>query len=89
MKFNPDNIKNTKFVDDRYDYTDFPVTDENFNEHATYECERGHNLGYVEAKPMLLRDSAVYDPRDGRFSLSGVVVYVCMLCENPVSEAEE
>lgn len=84
MRFDPDNIKETKFVDERYDYTDFPITDENFQDGCLYECDYGH----TGAKPMLLKDSSMYDPRDGRFKIEGVVVYACRVCEQPVSDSD-
>lgn len=65
---------------DRYDYTDFPITAENYQESVEYSCENSH----VGAKPAMLVDTVIYNPANGRFKTGGGLVYVCPRCLKPV-----
>ncbi len=83
MIFDLDNITTTEFVGDRLDYTDFEITAENYDPalNHLYECENGH----TGAKAALLADSKSFNPNNGRFSMEGVVVYICPRCTKPVA----
>lgn len=86
MRFDFDNINNTPVMNnEKYNYFDFKVTDLNYidsdNEvNERYSCEDGH----IGAAPALLVDGSTYNPNNGRFDRSGIVVYVCPTCYKPV-----
>lgn len=80
MAFDSVNLNKTGFVQGAWDYQDFEVTSENYDEEVVYECENGH----TGAEPALLEDCSSYNPINGRFEIKGVVVYVCPTCCQPV-----
>lgn len=86
MRFDFDNIDQTPVMDNaKYNYFDFKVTDLNYvdSENAVnerYSCSNGH----IGAMAALLVDGSTYNPNNGRFDNSGIVVYVCPSCHEPV-----
>lgn len=81
MQFEIDQIKNVGFVNnERYSDKDFEVTAVNYNEAKQYGCEHSH----TGAKPALLSYSSSFNPNSGEFSVDGLVVYVCPVCDSPV-----
>ena len=85
MEFEIEHLKKTGFVNnERYSDKDFEITAVNYNAANQYGCEDSH----TGAKPALLNYSSSYNPSNGEFSVDGLVVYVCPVCEKPVFEDE-
>lgn len=86
MIFNVDNLKELDIIlSENLDYKDFAVTSLNHKNDMPYACENDH----TGAEAALLVDSSSYNPNDGRFSMQGIVVYICPRCKKPVFENDD
>ena len=81
MKYQPEDLSDVLVINDKkLTHEDFPVNGQNFDSCYIYTCANGHE----GAEPRVLPYISSYTQNTAKVSITGIVVFVCPTCKQPV-----
>lgn len=86
MKYQPDDVSDVIVINNpKLTHEHFPINGQNYNDRNTYTCKKGHQ----GAEPRILPYVSSYSANTAKATITGIVVFICPTCGQPVNNVDE
>lgn len=86
MRYQPEDLSDVPVINNaKLTHEAFPVNGQNYNDQYTYTCVNGHN----GAEPRVLPYISSYTLSTAKVSITGIVVFICPTCGQPVHNIDK